>query len=86
MELAARTLASNSLTLAAIALEIVAVVGVIGSLMIHRVPSADYVKGPWIGWLARLFGIIPIRSGDGPRALLQSLNTAREALLAGELV
>lgn len=53
---------------------------------IRMVAYADYVKGPWIGWLARLFGIIPIRSGDGPRALLQSLNTAREALLAGELV
>ena len=53
---------------------------------IRMVAYADYVKGPWIGWLARLFGIIPIRSGDGPRALLQSLNTAREAFLAGELV
>jgi len=53
---------------------------------IRMVAYADYVQGPWIGWLARLFGIIPIRSGDGPRALLQSLTTAREALLAGELV
>ena len=53
---------------------------------IRMVAYADYVQGPWIGWLARLFGIIPIRSGDGPRALMQSLTTAREALLAGELV
>lgn len=53
---------------------------------IRMVAYADYVRGPWIGWLARLFGIIPIRSGDGPRALMTSLNTAREALLAGELV
>ncbi|MFM8725913.1 MAG: AMP-binding protein, partial [Planctomycetaceae bacterium] len=36
--------------------------------------------------LGRLFGIIPIRSGDGPRALIASLNTASEALLRGELV
>ncbi|MDA1229243.1 MAG: MFS transporter [Planctomycetota bacterium] len=56
------------------------------SRSIRMVAYADYVKGPWIGWLARLFGIIPIRSGDGPRALMQSLNTAREALRAGELV
>ena len=48
MELAARTLASNSLTLAAIALEVVAVVGVIGSLMIQRVPSANpTLEFPW---------------------------------------
>ncbi len=53
---------------------------------IRMVAYADYVKGPFVGWLARLFGIIPIRSGDGPRALIQSLNTARDALLAGELV
>jgi acyl-[acyl-carrier-protein]-phospholipid O-acyltransferase / long-chain-fatty-acid--[acyl-carrier-protein] ligase len=53
---------------------------------IRMVAYADYVEGPWIGWLGRLFGIIPIRSGDGPRALMQSLNTAREALQAGELV
>ena len=53
---------------------------------IRMVAYADYVKGPWIGRLARLFGIIPIRSGDGPRALMHSLNTAREALQAGELV
>lgn len=53
---------------------------------IRMVAYADYVKVRWIGWLARLFGIIPIRSGDGPRALMQSLNAAREALQAGELV
>lgn len=53
---------------------------------IRMLVYADYVQGPWIGWLARLYGIIPIRSGDGPRALMQSLNTAREALQEGELV
>lgn len=53
---------------------------------IRMVAYADYVNSRWTGWLARLFGIIPIRSGDGPRALLHSLNTAREALQAGELV
>jgi acyl-[acyl-carrier-protein]-phospholipid O-acyltransferase/long-chain-fatty-acid--[acyl-carrier-protein] ligase len=53
---------------------------------IRMVAYADYVQGPVIGRLADLFGIIRIRSGDGPRALMQSLNTARDALIAGELV
>ncbi|MCA9036935.1 MAG: MFS transporter [Planctomycetaceae bacterium] len=53
---------------------------------IRMVAYADYIQGPWIKWLANLFGIIPIRAGDGPRALMQSLNTARDALIAGELV
>lgn len=53
---------------------------------IRMVTYADYVQGPISGWLARLFGNIPIRSGDGPRALMESLNIAREALQAGDLV
>lgn len=53
---------------------------------IRMVAYADYIRGRFIGPLARLFGIIPIRNGDGPRALMQSLNTARNALLEGELV
>ncbi len=53
---------------------------------IRMVAYADYVNGRFVRWLADLFGIIPIRSGDGPRALMQSLNTAREALNQGELV
>ena len=53
---------------------------------IRMVAWADYIRGPVVGWLARLFGIIPIRSTDGPRKLLLSLNTARDALNNGELV
>lgn len=53
---------------------------------IRMVAYADYVQGRLVGWLARLFGIIPIRSGDGPRALIQSLTTASNALRNGELV
>ena len=53
---------------------------------IRMVAYAEYVEGKWIGWLSRLFGIIPIRPGAGPRALMQSLNTARDALIAGDLV
>jgi len=53
---------------------------------IRMVAYADYVQGRFARWLSNLFGIIPIRAGDGPRALVQSLNTARNALLSGQLV
>ena len=53
---------------------------------IRMVAYADYIQRKHIGWLADLFGIIPIRAGDGPRALMASLNTARDALKSGELV
>ena len=53
---------------------------------IRMIAYADYIKGGFIGWLARLFQVIPIRAGDGPRALIRSLNTASEALKNDELV
>ena len=53
---------------------------------IRMVAYADYVQGRFARWLSNLFGIIPIRAGDGPRALVQSLNTARDALISGQLV
>ncbi len=53
---------------------------------IRMVAYADYVQGPVIRRLSKLFGIIPIRSGDGPRALIQSLSTATDALRQGQLV
>lgn len=53
---------------------------------IRMLAYADYVQGPVIRQLSKLFGIIPIRSGDGPRALIQSLNTATNALKDGQLV
>ena len=53
---------------------------------IRMIAYADYVQGGFIGWLATLFEIIPIKSNDGPKALVQSLNTARDALKNGELV
>jgi len=53
---------------------------------IRMVIYADFVQGRIAGWLSKLFGVIPIRAGDGPRALLHSLNTARDALLNGQLV
>ena len=53
---------------------------------IRMIAYADYVEGGAIGWLSSLFGIIPIKSEDGPKALIRSLNTARDALNDGELV
>lgn len=53
---------------------------------IRMLAYADYMQGPILKWLSKIFGIIPIRSGDGPRALIQSLNTATEALRKGQLV
>lgn len=53
---------------------------------IRMVAYADYVQGRFARYLSNLFGIIPIRAGDGPRALIQSLNTARDALNSGQLV
>ncbi len=56
------------------------------SRSIRMIAYADYVQGGFIGWLAKLFEIIPIKSEDGPKALIQSLNTARDALKNGDLV
>ena len=53
---------------------------------IRMIAYADYVQGGVIGWLSNLFQIIPIKSGEGPKALVRSLNTARDALKNGELV
>ena len=53
---------------------------------IRMIAYADYVQGGVIGWLSNLFEIIPIKSNDGPKALIASLNTARDALKNGELV
>ncbi len=54
---------------------------------IRYLMSRDIFSG-W-GWCRPVFRItqaIPIHMGDGPRALVQSLNNAREALLHGSLV
>ncbi|MEY3458430.1 MAG: Bifunctional protein aas, partial [Planctomycetota bacterium] len=53
---------------------------------IRMIAYADYVQGPFLSWLSKLFGIIPIRSGDGPRSLIQALNTAASALNDNQLV
>ncbi len=64
-----------------------------GILLLVTVPRpvrfivyADYVEHPRLAWLARIFEIIPIRSNSGPKALMQSIKVAREALANGECV
>ena len=54
---------------------------------VRMLAYADYVdvKGP-IGWVSRTFGTIPIKAEGGPKALISSLKTAREAVMNGELV
>lgn len=53
---------------------------------VRMIAWADYVTGPFIGWLCRTFGVIPIKTTEGPRAIVTALNTAREAIKNGELV
>jgi acyl-[acyl-carrier-protein]-phospholipid O-acyltransferase/long-chain-fatty-acid--[acyl-carrier-protein] ligase len=53
---------------------------------IRMIAYADYVSTGPAGWLCRTFGVIPIRSEDGPKALIRSLQTARNAIMNGELV
>jgi acyl-[acyl-carrier-protein]-phospholipid O-acyltransferase/long-chain-fatty-acid--[acyl-carrier-protein] ligase len=53
---------------------------------IRMIAYADYVsKGP-VAWLARTFGVIPISAGQGPKSILRSLQSARKAIINGELV
>jgi acyl-[acyl-carrier-protein]-phospholipid O-acyltransferase/long-chain-fatty-acid--[acyl-carrier-protein] ligase len=47
---------------------------------------APYLRRPVLRWLLRLANVIPIDSSPGPRAILQSLRAASEALARGEVV
>ena len=54
---------------------------------IRMIAYSDYVEVPGIrGWLCRTFGVIPIKAGDGPRALIKSLKTAKQSAIDGDLV
>lgn len=53
---------------------------------IRYVAYAGHVYNPWLHWLARMFEVIPIKADGGPKALIQSLKTARSALEAGQCV
>jgi len=52
---------------------------------IRMIAYANYVQGPGVGWLARKAGTIPIRPGR-PRAVVEALRTAHDAIRDGELV
>lgn len=53
---------------------------------IRFIAYADFVNHPRLNWLAKIYEVIPIRATDGPKSLIQSLKTAREALLNGSCV
>ncbi len=61
-------------------------------LMIHLprparfIVYAEYVNNPKLGWLARMYDVIPIKADGGPKSLIASLKAAREALNQGSLV
>jgi acyl-[acyl-carrier-protein]-phospholipid O-acyltransferase/long-chain-fatty-acid--[acyl-carrier-protein] ligase len=58
----------------------------ISSRPIRMVAYADYVEKGFVGWLARTFGVIPIKPEEGPRSILRSLKAAQEAVKNGEIV
>lgn len=53
---------------------------------IRFIAYADFVHNPKLAWLARIFEVIPIKADGGPKALIQSLRTAREAIEQGSCV
>ncbi|HET6424623.1 MAG TPA: MFS transporter, partial [Planctomycetaceae bacterium] len=53
---------------------------------IRFIAYADFVNHPRLAWLARVFEVIPIKADGGPKALIQSLRTAREAIEQGSCV
>lgn len=53
---------------------------------IRFVAYADLVAHPRLNWLARIFQVIPIKADAGPKALVQSLRTARQAVEDGHCV
>jgi len=46
----------------------------------------QYYELPVANWLFRAMGCIPVSSGDGPKALVESFRRAREFMLSGEAV
>ncbi len=46
----------------------------------------EIYEKPWVNWGARILGIIPISSGQRPREMIRSLQTASEAIRKGDVV
>ncbi len=53
---------------------------------VRFVAYSDFVYHPKLNWLARVFEVIPIKSDGGPKALIQSLKVARQAVEDGHCV
>ncbi|MFN0195145.1 MAG: acyl-[ACP]--phospholipid O-acyltransferase [Planctomycetaceae bacterium] len=53
---------------------------------IRMLAYADYVNKGSLRWLAKIFEVIPIKGSAGPKAILQALQTAKDAIQNGELV
>ena len=53
---------------------------------VRMLAYADYVEKGFIGYICRTFGVIPIKGDGGPKALLRSLKSARQAAIDGDLV
>lgn len=53
---------------------------------IRMLVYADYVNKRGLNWLGRIFKVIPIKDSAGPKAILQALQAAKEAVQNGELV
>lgn len=64
--------------------------GVMMQAMIPRMSRfivyADFTEMKGLSFLAKIMQIIPIRATDGPKAILKALQTAKEAVQAGEVV
>lgn len=53
---------------------------------VHFLMHRSYYNLWWLRPLAKMAGVIPVSSADGPQALYRSLQEARNALARGELV
>jgi acyl-[acyl-carrier-protein]-phospholipid O-acyltransferase/long-chain-fatty-acid--[acyl-carrier-protein] ligase len=53
---------------------------------VRMLAYADYVEKGFSGYICRTFGVIPIKADGGPKALLRSLKSARQAAIDGDLV
>lgn len=53
---------------------------------VRMIAFSTYVQNPWVKWLTELYNTIPINIDDGPKALMASIKSARNAIKDGELV
>ena len=53
---------------------------------VRMIIYADYAKGGLLGWLMKQMEVIPIKTSEGPKSIIRSLQTAREAIKEGALV